>query len=961
MGGKDDRERRNLVVYRASAGSGKTFTLVSEYLSLAIRESLAAGGGAGARGRGFGRTLAVTFTNKATAEMKTRILDALYDISHGRRGGAGYSAKIRELLGGALSEEAAARAAGDVLRGVLHNYDSFDVKTIDSFYQGIAGGIALMAGLGSGLETRTDEEAATDSAVERIAGGAAAADGAEGERRLRMLYRYIEDHIEEEASWDFRRDLKEFGRNVCREAYMMNAERASAFFDGEEADRYAGAIRALARGCAEEAGRLADGFMKTAERLGVGPGDIKGGDRLYGYLRALREGDLKGAEKARTKTVAGLAEGPGGWTYAERDRRYDGSKARAIGEELFPAFREAERRLEALRREANSAELTLANMNDMRMLSMIDEEVKRESRESGRILLAKSLELIRNAIRSEEDASFVFELAGKRYSHVMLDEAQDTSRMQWGNLSGFLLNVVSEAGGRSVVVGDVKQSIYRWRNGDWKILAGLAEEGGGGLFRGKTEVRTLPSNRRSAPAIVRFNGAFFTAAAAALDARVPSYCGNTGRRLSALYRDAAQEPARGGAGGYVQIDIIEPEGGGGSRGRGGAGLERARLDILAANIARLHDGGLPYSRMAVLARRNSELAAVAEYARENGLPYKINTSEAYSAAGARSVRMITAAMRAVHGHARNAPDALSAFYLARECASLEQGDAFDPQEFYGGAAPAPEHGAGLLPEGLARNMDYLSELPAGQLALELADILGIGRTGNESAHIYKFLDYADGYPPEDACDIGKFLEDWEAEAPKQKITVTEPDGITAMTIHSAKGLEFHTVFVPFCDWKLVPDSGRGLMWCVPKVKPYSEAPLLPIDYRQKAKDSIYAEDYGEENFDILADNLNMLYVAFTRPKANLFAELAAPSRSGEAKITGARISDTVAEVAGGAAFRESARMEARRLETDAEGAAYVERMSCGEPDTRCEEEGGEAGRFSLRGESTDVPFGTQAG
>ena len=148
-------------------------------------------------------------------------------------------------------------------------------------------------------------------------------------------------------------------------------------------------------------------------------------------------------------------------------------------------------------------------MNDMRMLSMIDEIVKRESKDSNRILLSKSQELIKSEIRDTEDISFVFEQAGKQYSHIMLDEAQDTSHMQWDNLNNFLLNVISDINGRSVIVGDIKQSIYRWRNSDWQILAGLTDEKNEGVFKDRIEVNTLGFNFRSEVNIVNFNSQFF--------------------------------------------------------------------------------------------------------------------------------------------------------------------------------------------------------------------------------------------------------------------------------------------------------------------------------------------------------------------------------------------------------------------------------------------------------------------
>ena len=210
-----DNNKKNLIIYRASAGSGKTFTLVSEYLALAIKGYLCNNNDFNDKvNSSFSKILAITFTNKATSEMKIRILNTLYDIAHNQTEGNGYINKIKELLDNKFSEKEIVSGAKKVLYGILHNYDSFNIKTIDAFYQGIVNNIAIMVGFNSSLEVYLDDSEAISNAVDNIINGVALVNSKKKEHYLYLLNQYIENHIEEEASWDFRRELKKFGENM---------------------------------------------------------------------------------------------------------------------------------------------------------------------------------------------------------------------------------------------------------------------------------------------------------------------------------------------------------------------------------------------------------------------------------------------------------------------------------------------------------------------------------------------------------------------------------------------------------------------------------------------------------------------------------------------------------------------------------------------------------------------------
>lgn len=960
MASTSNSAKKNLIVYKASAGSGKTFTLVSEYLALAIGRSLYFGSTTGKAATYFDKILAITFTNKATSEMKMRILNTLYNISHKQEAANAYIRKIVELTGGNFTDEDITKGAAAVLSNILHNYDRFDVKTIDSFYHNIVSNIAFMIGYHSNLEVYLEDNEAINEAVDNIVNGMVFGDDNKKEACLNLLSKYIDHHIEEESSWDFRRGMKKFGQNICKEIYMMNSEQINEFFkNGNNAKSYISKLRGLKRKYENTITMLADEFLKAMEINGVGFGDIKNGKNLEKYIIATRNN----ADTSKTKTGSNYSSSPEYWLFAKSRKQHNPETDSIIESTLFPIFKNLENSKKKLIYEINSIDLTLANINDLQMLSMIDEEVKRESKESNRILLSKSQELIRDEIKSTDDISFVFEQAGKRYRHIMLDEAQDTSRMQWENLRMFLLNIIANIDGRSIVVGDIKQSIYRWRNSDWTILANLDSKDGKNHFNNRIEINTLEHNYRSECNIVKFNNEFFKTAAKLTNDKAVKYCGNMKMPINSLYDDVVQLTNKKGGLGYIQIDCIS------QKNNDKDTAEDIRLEILAENIKELHAEGLPYSQMAILVRRNADLKSISDYAEEHNLPFKISTNEAYGITNARSVKIIIAAIKYINGYVTGSEDNISKTYLIREWQNINIQENVLSQGHYNEISTqsqnkeykefdymAEEPTEQRLPERFIEEFDYLSRLPVYELCLELIDILGIEKLKEESAYIYTFIDYINNYSQKNSYDINKFIEDWETEAEKQKISATDIEGIRAMTIHSAKGLEFHTVFIPYCDWLFIPNNSGKLIWCSPTEEPIGELSLIPVDYKAKNAESIYAADYEKENYNIIIDNFNTLYVAFTRAKANLYLELVKPTET--ENLSSERISNTIVETIQDTDFCNNIKFTRKNFTNkDSEKYENAERQCFGEKNISYKTtNSNESEHFSMQGEPIEVPF-----
>ena len=813
-------ENNNLKVYRASAGSGKTFTLVSEYIALAISP--------GTDTSSFAGILAITFTNKATGEMKMRILNTLWNVWRNEGDNAGYVDTISGMLGGKLGEDEIRRRCGVTLRCIVNNYDFFDVKTIDSFFQGIVSDIAAMIGFNSNLEVFLNDSEAISMAVDNIVRAAA-----EGENKslAALLKDYIERNLDDNTTWDFRRALKQFGRNVCMEAYMRNEEKINRVFGNGKA------FGEIYNSIVKE--------KKTAEAMMAHLGDnltidyslIARGKNLQTYVEKAKTGKLE----KESATVNNFLAGKYG-------------KLRTTEEQMeiwrlqYAAF---EKDRLKLYRKLNSAELTLKNLNEMRMLEAIDSEVKRQSREENRILLSKSQELVDEQLRDGDSMSFVFERAGRRYRHIMLDEAQDTSHMQFDNLWKLISNQIATAGNRSVVVGDVKQSIYRWRGGDWNILHNL----------GKTfdpdNHNSLKDNYRSYGNVVEFNNEVFR-----------NISIQQGGKIESIYSDVVQNvKSRHKGEGCITIDVIDED---------KEDVEEKRLELLLRNIENAHNAGVDYSDMAILTRKNREICKIADYAEEHEAPFRINTHEAYSLSNSVAVETIISALKFAWGEVTSNPDNVSGFLAAREYQRQLQGSGFEEPVFEEKKSQSLRlYIEQNLPRTIVHDAARIAELPIAEAVMRTAQMLDIVTMKDESQYLFTFFDYINAYAQRNAYDWERFFDDWETGSATQYIPMGTADGIKAMTIHKAKGLEFHTVFVPYCDWKFV-SKNDNVIWCGPQDGVYEDIPLVPIAIGKKTQNSVYENEYCKEMLEMAVDNLNMLYVAFTRAKANLMIEYSAP-------------------------------------------------------------------------------------
>ena len=479
------------------------------------------------------------------------------------------------------------------------------------------------------------------------------------------------------------------------------------------------------------------------------------------------------------------------------------------------------------------------------MLANIDEEVRRLNYENNRFLLSDTNVLLHNLVH-DGDSSFVFEKIGTTIRNVMIDEFQDTSRMQWDNFRLLLLEGLSQ-GENSLIVGDVKQSIYRWRNGDWGILNGLKDH----IESFPINVKTLTTNRRSAGNIIEFNNKVFTAACHTLNDIYKSEQGEECKDLKEAYVDVCQEKDKDPDEGYVKVTFLTE--------KEEMAYVEDTLQQLANETQLLVTAGIQLKDIAILVRKNKTIPLVADYFDKN-TPYKIVSDEAFQLNASLAICMIMDGLRYLSNpENRIAKAQLAAAYqneILKNNIDLNTLLLNDIDEY--------------LPVSFIEQQKKLRLMPLYELMEKLFGLFEMSRIKQQDAYLCAFFDAVVEYLQNNSSEMSAFIAFWEETLSQKTIPSGEVEGIRIISIHKSKGLEYHTVLLPFCDWNMEKErSLTHLIWCTPKVAPFNNLDIVPVNYSTAMQQSIYREEYLNERLQLWVDNLNLLYVAFTRAKKNL--------------------------------------------------------------------------------------------
>lgn len=824
-----------LTIYKASAGSGKTFTLSVEYIKLLIKDP-----------QSYRSTLAVTFTNKATEEMKLRILSQLYGIWKLLPDSKSYIDKIKEDLD--VTEEYMSERAGIALHNIVHNYSYFRIETIDSFFQSVLRNLARELDLTANLRIELNDYQIERNAVDELINSLD-----ENSELLTWIMEYIRENMDDDKDWNVIGNIKRFGENIFREYYKTNSKKLNerlleeGFFK-----QYTSKLRQMRNEAEVEMQNEAAQFFDALNHNGIEIDDLNNGKNgPAGYFIKIKKGIYNNTIVTKRLQKV-LDEGSeSSWVKQKSSKETQDIVRELANSTLTPLVHHAEDVRQKNWYIYGSAVLTLRHLNQLRLLNSIENKVRMMNVEQNRFLLSDTHTLLHSLIR-DTDSPFIFEKIGNYLENIMIDEFQDTSTVQWQNFKVLLEECMSHGEQQgNLIVGDVKQSIYRWRSGDWRMLNNIEREFP--YLNSMLNVCSLDTNYRSSRRVITFNNAFFKRASELEYADQKSSTPDTSspEQLKKAYSDVAQKvPSFRDNHGYVSINLLPNE-----------DYRQQALQKTAEAVSLLLDSGANYSDIAILVRSNDIIQLIAEFF-ANELPdVKIVSDEAFRLDSSVSVNIIVNAMLWL----THPDNILAKAYIAKAYQTyvLEKSE----QETNKLLATA-EGIDSALPCALIDKRNDLLTMPIFELAEQIYTLFNIGNIKGEDAYLYAFYDALTDFIANNTADIDSFVEEWNDSIAAKTIQASAIDGIRIITIHQSKGLEFEHVVIPFCDWTL--EKGNTI-WCTPQVEPYNELPLIPVDFSaSQMKGTIYEFDYNEEHLQNCVDNLNLLYVAFTRAASSLF-------------------------------------------------------------------------------------------
>ena len=437
----------NVKILKASAGSGKTYQLAYAYIRNVIRDP----------GR-YRHILAVTFTNKATEEMKQRIISEINRLACGAPDGY-LPELVRDLE---LPPDTIRRRAREARTRILHDYSHFTIVTIDKFFQRIIRSFIKELGIDINFNLELQTDPLLDTAADRLIEAIATDD-----KLRKWIVRFAEEQIDRNGKWDVRSEIVALGRELFREQYKtLQSEPVTP----EKLTAVVGEAIARSRAVKDEMRRTASEALAVIADAGLRPEDFAYGRQgCTGYLTRINNGEIVPYGK-RVQDALGSDDK---WVSAKSPHR---AKILSLVPQLRGLFGRLCETFDRNFRFLNTTRLLQTNYRSFALLNNLNEKIAEVCAEQHLIPISETNSII-NKLIAGNDTPFIYEKTGNTFSHFMIDEFQDTSSQQWQNFVPLLENSVAQQDEFPVLlVGDVKQSIYRWRGGDWQILGRKVRE-----------------------------------------------------------------------------------------------------------------------------------------------------------------------------------------------------------------------------------------------------------------------------------------------------------------------------------------------------------------------------------------------------------------------------------------------------------------------------------------------------
>ncbi len=826
-------------VYRSSAGSGKTFTLVKEYLTIALGSE---------KVDAYKGILAITFTNKAAEEMKARVLDALSKIAAAEFDSNPLGQVLLQEL--KTDRQILSRRATNVLRHMLHHYSDVSISTIDRFSHRIirtfSQDLQLSVNFEVELETKPLIQKVLDELMDKV--------GVD-KMLTTALLDFLDSSVDEEKSWTIDKKIKDYIEVLFREESRFHLQRLQTI---ELAEFYEvrQRLQQIIKPAKQELISIGKSFLRELKKEGLTIKDLSyGKSGIAGYYLKLAEGKVELPGQRSKATVENET-----WYTAKTPAEIKGKI-----DLLIPGFKAGFERARELIPTVIQLDIVFKHIYGVALLDEMY-RILQEVQEEEEILHIGEFNHLINDIVLTESAPFLYERLGSKFSHFLVDEFQDTSVLQWFNL----LPLIDESLAKDnlcLVVGDAKQSIYRWRGGDVRqfvalpsiykpphIAEKLAEDPHlSQLFETRERVlnrtlqeKPLAANYRSKSTIVQFNNDLFSF----LEDRMPE-------QHSVMYKNSAQEITKA-EDGFISINLFrQPQGV-----NSWPEYDQLVLEKLGLWVEETLSDNYHQEDIAVIVRSNRDAVKIALYLIEKG--YHVVSNESLLISSSRRVRLMVNIANLITDP-NNATNILELIEnLARVNSSF--GDLQNQlMSVKGGKKPSAIWN--LLGDAYPDvKWAKLSAENPFMLFSILAEKLFPHST---EPHITFFLDEVLANTQSKRKSLHDFLAYWEEEKSKLSISLVENQGaINIMTVHKSKGLEFPVVMHPFADYPT--KNTLDPTWTYLQDKQFAPIDRLRIPNSKALETTDFAACYSEERDLNLMDMFNELYVATTRAKERLY-------------------------------------------------------------------------------------------
>jgi len=822
-----DSRSNNFLVYRSSAGSGKTFTLVKEYLAILLQKDSV---------YSFKSILAITFTNKAANEMKERVLHTLHAFASDQKLEGGEKTMMdilkKELVKG---EEYIREKAREITTAVLHNYGDFNITTIDKFMLRVVRSFAHDLKLPINFEVELDDKTLVSNAVDQLLMKVG-----ENDELTDALIKYTKHQTEEEESWNIEKKLKEIAPQLMKEQGFRHIQKLRTFtlphFIEQNKE-----LNEKIKVYEKQQSKLAKDALKLIASVGLSGDEFAGGkSAIFGALQKLNQHKF-----AEFRTSGGVKNVINENWYKKTTPTFEQEKIDGIKGELSAIIHKS---IELYDKENGAYELNVLvskNLFALALLNEIEKIIDDLREEQNFVHISEFNKRILDIVLSEP-IPFVYERIGEKFQHYLIDEFQDTSVLQWQNLLPLIDNTLA-SGHRNLLVGDAKQAIYRFRGGDVEQFARmgdpaktfdnpLIQERVDALNR-NFEEKILSENFRSTKNVIRFNNEYFEKLKNILPATLQDY-----------YKDYFQKDNFAKQGGFVHAEKLSS-----------TKAEEFTEEVMEHIFAVINDclqRGYQYSDIAILTRKNDIASDIADELMNKGIPV-VSAESLLLYKNAHIDLLISLLQLSLQPHNKSA--------LIKSIRNLYNNgnlgiDYHEELEKYSLRADLLLNT--LREKGV--NIHDLSHISLYELVQLWALKLNIPIANN---YLIQFFDMVNKYGVQNGPDLSKFLEWWEENCEKFSVQVNENENAVKLsTIHKSKGLEYPIVILPYAPQRIY-NSERDSIWIDQNS---SHLPSAYISLKSTLEQTELRDIYQEERNRILLDSVNLLYVAFTRAKAEMY-------------------------------------------------------------------------------------------